>query len=79
MFGIRSSTSAYEIYSFATWEATERTSNTDEGKKENSQIGWVLHILSRLSQVERPHDDLMSLSTVRALVGPAQGRYSVLS
>ena len=50
-------------------EATETTSNTDEGKKENSQIGWVLQILSRLSQVERPHDDLMSLATVKALVG----------
>ena len=50
-------------------EASETTSNTDEGKKENSQIGWVLQILSRLSQVERPHDDLMSLATVKALVG----------
>jgi hypothetical protein len=42
--------------------------NEAEGRRENSQIGWILQILSRLSQVEWPHEDLMSFETTKALV-----------
>ena len=50
-------------------EATETAGDSAEGRKENSRIGWALQILSRLSQVEKPHEDLMALETVQALVG----------
>ena len=34
---------------------------------ENSRLGWVLMVFSRLSQAERPHEDMTSLSTCMAL------------
>ncbi len=39
-----------------------------EARKEDSRAGWILQILSRLSQAERPHEDMSSLKTTQALV-----------
>jgi len=36
--------------------------------KENTLIGWILQILSRLSQAEKPHEDLADLDTIKALI-----------
>lgn len=34
----------------------------------SSRIGWILQILSRLSQADRPHSDLTSINTLDTLV-----------
>lgn len=39
-----------------------------EKKKENSQLGWILQILSRLSHSERPHEDMTSLRLTQVLI-----------
>ncbi len=41
---------------------------TDSEKENSSRIGWILQILSRLSQAEKPHEHLTQLTTTQALI-----------
>lgn len=43
----------------------------DKNKKksaEDSRAGWILQILSRLSQAERPHEDMSNIRTMQVLI-----------
>ena len=44
-----------------------RFENAEEKRENASHIGWILQLLSRFSQAERPHEDMPSLNTVKAL------------
>jgi len=47
---------------------SSRSSVSDTVTDASSRIGWILQILSRLSQADRPHSDLTSINTLDTLV-----------
>ncbi len=61
--------SAFNPIATLRYKSNADTSSIRDGKeKENSFIGWVLQVLSRLSHAERPHEDMMNLETTKALI-----------
>ncbi len=59
-------------YHMRQWRPIQRPS-TSKGAglvtgAEDSRVGWILQILSRLSQAERPHEDMAALRTTQVLV-----------